>query len=583
VTTAWLHSSELRVGLGCMRMSTDSARNEAQALETIAAAADAGITVFDTARAYGLDATDLGHNERLLARALRHRGAHATARVVTKGGMTRAGGGWIPDGRAGSILRDCEASLAALDGVPIDVYLLHAPDPRTPWTTSIRALARLLGEGMVRRVGVSNVNRAQLDQALDLVDVSAVQVAMSVFDDTAIRGGIVDRCAERGIACIAHSPLGGPRRARSLARREVLSDVARRHHATAAEVSLAWLLDRSPVVVAIPGARRPETARSCARAATLTLAADDLAAINRAFGTGVEVPRNAPHRPRGDADVVVVMGIPGSGKSRLAGDYTDRGYARLNRDDRGGSMRQLDDALDQALASGVRNVVLDNTFLTRAARSHVIETAHRHHVGIRCIWLDTPLAQAQVNLVERLIDRFGSLPSPDEMRMLARREAGLLTPTSQMRTLRELEPPSADEGFTAVDHVPFERSAIRDGRRPGLFVAAAAPGRPGWVPAFSEADGTSPCLIFDWDPDGSTSALDAALAQVLPGHTGPVEIGLCSHAAGPPVCWCRPPLPGLLLAFARAQGVDPSSSVLLGISPAHRTLAAALGAYYVAV
>ena len=566
-----------------MRLSTDSARSEVQAFETIAAAADAGITVFDTARAYGLDATDLGHNERLLARTLRHHGTHATARVVTKGGMTRAGGGWIPDGRAGSILRDCESSLAALDGLPIDVYLLHAPDPRTPWATSIRALGRLLDEGMVRRVGVSNVNRAQLDQALDLVDVSVVQVAMSVFDDNAIRGGIVERCAERGITCMAHSPLGGPRRVRTLARRDVLADVARRNDATPAEVSLAWLLDRSPMVVAVPGARRPETARSCARAATLTLAAVDLAAINRAFSTGAEVPRDATPRPRVEADVVVVMGIPGSGKSRLAGDYTDRGYARLNRDDRGGSMRQLDDALDQALTSGVRNIVLDNTFLTRAARSHVIETARRHHVGIRCIWLDTPLAQAQINLVERLLDRFGSLPAPDEIRVLARHEAGWLTPTSQMRTLRELEPPSPDEGFTTVDHVPFERSAIRRGRRAGLFVAAAAPGRPGWGPAFAQADRTSPCLIFDWDPDGSTSALDAALAHVRPGHTGPVEIGLCSHAAGPPVCWCRPPLPGLLLAFARAHRIDPAASVLLGKSPTHRTLATALGAQYVAV
>ena len=353
--------------------------------------------------------------------------------------------------------------------------------------------------------------------------------------------------------------------------------------ATPAEVSLAWLLDRSPMVVAIPGARRPETARSCARAATLTLAADDLAAIDRAFGTGREASRHPTPRAPVDGDVVVVMGIPGSGKSRLAGDYTDRGYARLNRDDRGGSMRQLDDALDQALTSGVRNMVLDNTFLTRAARSHVIETAHRHHVGIRCIWLDTPLAQAQINLVERLLDRFGSLPAPDEMRVLARHEAGWLTPTSQMRTLRELEPPSSDEGFSTVDHVPFERSAIHDGRRPGLFVAAAAPGRPGWVPAFAQADKTSPCLIFDWDPDGSTSALDAALAHVRPSHTGPVEIGLCSHAGGPPVCWCRPPLPGLVLAFARAHHLDPVGSVLLGTSPTHRSLATAVGARYVAV
>ena len=93
-----------------MRMSTDENRDEELALQTIAAAAEAGITVFDTARAYGLGESELGHNEQLLARALRHSGAETSARIVTKGGMTRAGGGWIPDGRAKAILADCEAT-----------------------------------------------------------------------------------------------------------------------------------------------------------------------------------------------------------------------------------------------------------------------------------------------------------------------------------------------------------------------------------------------------------------------------------------------------------------------------------------
>ena len=134
-----------------MRLSTDETRDEELALETIAVAADAGITVFDTARAYALDGSELGHNERLLVRALRSSGADGRARIVTKGGMTRAGGGWIPDGRGRAILADAEASLEALDGLAIDLYLIHAPDPRTPWRTSVRALNRLVDQGLVRR------------------------------------------------------------------------------------------------------------------------------------------------------------------------------------------------------------------------------------------------------------------------------------------------------------------------------------------------------------------------------------------------------------------------------------------------
>jgi aryl-alcohol dehydrogenase-like predicted oxidoreductase len=227
---SWLDSSELRIGLGCMRLP------EELTFETIAAAAEAGMTVFDTARAYG-------DNERLLAHALRNCGADARARIVTKGGMTRAGGAWVPDGRAKAIRADCEASLAALDGLPIDLYLIHAPDPRTPWRTSVRALARLVDEGLVRRVGLANVNRRRLDEAFDLAPIAAVQVALSVWDDHAVRGGVVDRCEQAGVAVIAHSPLGGPKRAGRVDRRPELVELAAKHGVTPAEAALSWLLE----------------------------------------------------------------------------------------------------------------------------------------------------------------------------------------------------------------------------------------------------------------------------------------------------------------------------------------------------
>ena len=548
---------------------------EEHALATIAAAAEAGITVFDTARAYG-------HNEAMVARALRDCGAATTARVVTKGGMTKAGEAWIPDGRAKTIRADCEASLAALDGLPIDLYLIHAPDPRTPWRTSVRALAKLADDGLVDRVGLSNVNRRRLDEALELAPIAAVQVALNPYDDTALRGGVVERCTERGITVIAHSPLGGPRRAGRLARRPALAAVAEARGASPAEVALAWLLTLAPGLIAIPGARRPETARSAARAATLELDAEELAALGAAF----DAPRPAPRaraRARADSDVVLVMGIPGSGKSRYAEKYLARGYGRLNRDEAGGTLRGLAEALADALSAGARQIVLDNTYLTRAARSRVIETAGRHRARVRCVWLDTPLAQAQVNLVERLLDRFGRLPGPAEVRQLARREAGLLAPTSQMRAVRELEPPGNDEGFVAVERIPFTREPASGGATTGVFVAASALLVEGWEQAIEQGDRDAPHLIFDWRPDGSDDALAELAARLSAEVSGPVETAICPHAGGPPVCWCRPPLPGLPLAFARAAGVDPARSFLIGHSPAHRTLATTLGAGFVSV
>ena len=117
----------------------------------------------------------------------------------------------------------------------------------------------------------------------------------------------------------------------------------------------------------------------------------------------------------------------------------------------------------------------------------------------------------------------------------------------------------------------------------GVFVAAAAFAHPGWEAALEQGDRSAPHLVFDWNPDGDSAALAEAVARLAPVVSGPVESALCPHAAGPPTCWCRPPLPGLPLAFARAHGIDVSRSVLIGAGPAHRTLATTLGARYVVV
>jgi predicted kinase len=424
-------------------------------------------------------------------------------------------------------------------------------------------------------VGVANVSRKQLDEVLELAPVSAVQVALSVLDDRALRGGVVERCAETGVTLIAHSPLGGPRRAPGLARRPGLRDVAEAHDATPAEVALAWVLGLGPSVVAMPGARRPEAARSAARAATIELDADErerLVASRRARTASATA---------GDAEVVLVMGIPGAGKSRVAEGYGARGHLRLNRDERGGTLRALADELETALASGTRRVVLDNTYATRASRSHVIETATRSGARVRCVWLDTPLAQAQVNMVERLLDRFGSLPTPEELKATARNEPGLMAPTSQMRVLRELEPPGDDEGFASIERVPFSREP-RAGRA-GVFVAAAALRADEWREAIEAVDPAAPHLVFDWLPDGSPDDLADTAAALSSVVSGAVDRAVCPHGGGPPICWCRPPLPGLPLAFARARGIDPARSVLVGTSSAHRTLATTLGGRFLDV
>jgi predicted kinase len=317
----------------------------------------------------------------------------------------------------------------------------------------------------------------------------------------------------------------------------------------------------------------------------VTLTPHDRAALVTAFSW--PQPRSAKPSTHDDAgEVVIVMGIPGAGKSRHAAEYINRGYLRLNRDERGGSLRDLNASLHNALAAGNRRIVLDNTYLTRASRSHVIEVAARHHLRIRCVWIDTPLAQAQVNMVERLLDRLGSLPDPAALRVLARSEPGMLLPTDQMRAYRELEPPSEDEGFAGVEHVPFVRAAQRPAgvdATGGVFVAASVMAKPGWETAVTDTGPGIPCLLFDWEPDAHVDALDADAARLSEALHLRVTTALCPHAAGPPVCWCRPPLPGLIQAFARTRSIDLSRSTLVGTGPAHRTLAKTVGSAYVSV
>ena len=563
-TVDWLAADESRIGMGCMRLSTQRDRDEDTAVATIHAALDGGATVFDIARAYALDDTERGHNERLLARALASHPLGGRARVVTKCGMARPGGAWRADGRARSIAADCEESLHALGGRPIDLLLLHAPDPRVPFATSVRALASLVERGLVRRIGVCNVNRGQLNEALELAPLTAVEVALGAGDDEALRGGVVSLALERGLWVLAHAPFGGPERARRLARDPALGQAAERLGATPAQAVLAWLLALHPRVVALPGPRRPETACDAQAAARIVLDSETRALLDGRLGS-LEPPRA---EARTEAEVILIAGISGAGKSTLAARFAAQGYLRLNRDERGGTLAGIAAALEARLAEGATRVVLDNTYLTRASRQSIVRAAARHGARVRCLWLETPLVEAQRNAIERMLEAHGALLGPEE---LSRGDPTRLAPRVLWTQARVQEPPEADEGFHSIERVPFQRGPPAGG---GSGVAVALEALAAAGPSALYRDDPGPRLVFAWLPSG-----DDALSVATRGLA--VEVAACPHPAGPPRCWCRPPLPGLLLEFARRNRIDPSRLVVVGTSAAHRKVATALGARFV--
>jgi len=267
------------IGLGGMPMSLSGRPPEERSIRTIHAALDAGINLIDTADAYSADASDVGHNERLIAKALK--GRRDGVIIATKGGHTRtADGGWELDGRPEYIKRACEASLKALDTDRIDLYQYHRPDPDVPYAETIGAFKELQDEGKIRWVGVSNANIDQIEETRAIVELVAVQNQLSLEYPFPVDKGEVELCERHGIAFLPWSPLGGISRAPDAAgAHDPVREVADAHGVSPQQVALAWLLSLSPAMIPIPGASRPESIADSAKAVELELSHEELQAI----------------------------------------------------------------------------------------------------------------------------------------------------------------------------------------------------------------------------------------------------------------------------------------------------------------
>lgn len=234
-----------RLGFGAMRLCGPNVmgapRDPAAALAVLRHAVDVGVQLIDTADAYGPDVS-----EEQIASALYPYPADIV--IATKGGSTRPDGRWERDGRPAHLKAACEGSLRRLRLDRIDLYQLHSPDPKVPFADSIGALKELRDAGKIRHVGLSNVSVDQLRQAREIVPIVSVQNRYNLGARQS--EDVLDACARDGLAFLPYFPI----EAGSLAKaRGPLADVARRRGATTAQIALAWLLKRSPVIAPIPG------------------------------------------------------------------------------------------------------------------------------------------------------------------------------------------------------------------------------------------------------------------------------------------------------------------------------------------
>ena len=263
------------IGFGGMPLSTQGRPDEEQGIRVLQAAVDAGMTLIDTADVYCRDDGDIGHNERLIAKAIRGRYG---VRVATKAGLRRPRGAWVNDGSPKHIREACEQSLRSLGTEQLWLYQFHAPDPRVAFEKSVEAFAELHREGKFRWFGVSNVSVQQLEQANRILPVQSVQNRLNPYFRESI--AVAQECAKRSVTFLAYSPVGGGRLAKKLPKFEVLQDIARAHDASVHAVTIAWVRAQGGTVVPIPAARTVEHAVDSATAAELTLTDEELQRID---------------------------------------------------------------------------------------------------------------------------------------------------------------------------------------------------------------------------------------------------------------------------------------------------------------
>lgn len=273
------------IGLGGMPMSIEGRPDEARSIATIHAALDEGVTLFDSADAYHLHANEVGHNESLFAQAIASWGGDTSnVLVATKGGHLRPGdGSWYVDGRPEYLKQAAEASLKRLGGDAIGLYQFHRPDPAVPYADSVGAIRDLLDEGKIRLAGISNANPEQMRLAQEILGGRLVSVQNQFSPAFRSSEAELRLADEMGIAFLPWSPLGGISSAAKLGDRFApFQAVADERGLTPQVVALAWHLAKSPRVIPIPGASRPESIRNSVQAADVTLSDEELARLDAA-------------------------------------------------------------------------------------------------------------------------------------------------------------------------------------------------------------------------------------------------------------------------------------------------------------
>ena len=277
------------IGLGLMTFDQTGTQPRDQLAATVRAALDAGVTLFDTADAYGpgdeLGSDTQGANEKLIAGLLDELGVRDRVLVATKGGHVRVGddASWEVDSTREHLKRAVDASLTRLGVEQIALYQHHRPDPAVAYPDVLETLKEIHASGKVEMIGLSNANPEQIRLAKDVLGDALVSVQNQFSPAFRSSRPEIDVCEEVGLAFLPWSPLGGLSSAKELGdKHAAFAEIAEAHGVSPQRVTLAWELAQSQCVIPIPGAKRPESITDSAAAADLELSDEELARLDAA-------------------------------------------------------------------------------------------------------------------------------------------------------------------------------------------------------------------------------------------------------------------------------------------------------------
>ena len=270
-----------RIGYGAMRITGEGVwgmpEDQKNAILVLKKAVELGVSLIDTADAYGPDTS-----EELIAEAL---SPYGKTIIATKGGLTRPGpGNWVPDCSPEHLKEAIEGSLTRLKLDQIDLYQLHTIDPNIPLRDSLLALKDLQAKGKIRHIGISNVSVEQLKEAMEIVRIVSVQNHYNVANRSS--EDVLQECERQGIAFLPYFPIGGGgwTAEDNLTNHDSpLSEIAKAHSATPGQIALAWLLHHSPVIIPIPGTASIEHLEENTAALDIELSSEEVVQIEALF------------------------------------------------------------------------------------------------------------------------------------------------------------------------------------------------------------------------------------------------------------------------------------------------------------